>query len=170
MLGANELPLRQGFRLRRKRLYGAPAPPRSAGPEGKAKMLPPLLLVQLEDSQERLRGQLHRAQTPHLLPARPAKSPTSRGPLSDFTCSGQMNCPCAKVFASGENACTALPRRPAPRGPRARRRCSRPSYSSSLRTARNASVGSCTLPRLRIFFLPSFCFSSSFFFRVMSPP
>ena len=43
-------------------------------------------------------------------------------------------------------------------------------HSSSLRTARNASVGTCTVPRLRIFFLPSFCFSSSFFLRVMSPP
>ena len=43
-------------------------------------------------------------------------------------------------------------------------------YSSSLRTARKASVGSWTLPRERIFFLPSFCFSSSFFLRVMSPP
>ena len=42
--------------------------------------------------------------------------------------------------------------------------------SSSLRTAMKASVGSCTLPRERIFFLPSFCFSSSFFLRVMSPP
>ena len=47
----------------------------------------------------------------------------------------------------------------------------RMSYSSSsLRTAMKASVGSWTLPRERIFFLPSFCFSSSFFFRVMSPP
>ena len=27
---------------------------------------------------------------------------------SVFQCPGQMNCPCAKVFASGENACTAL--------------------------------------------------------------
>ena len=42
--------------------------------------------------------------------------------------------------------------------------------SSSLSTAIKASVGSCTVPRVRIFFLPSFCFSSSFFFRVMSPP
>ena len=32
MLGANEFPLRQGFRLWRKRLCGANAPPRSAGP------------------------------------------------------------------------------------------------------------------------------------------
>ena len=32
VLGANELPLRQGFRLWRKRLYGAKAPPRRAGP------------------------------------------------------------------------------------------------------------------------------------------
>ena len=43
-------------------------------------------------------------------------------------------------------------------------------YSSSLRTARNASVGIWTVPKERIFFLPSFCFSSSFFLRVMSPP
>ena len=41
---------------------------------------------------------------------------------------------------------------------------------SSLRTAMKASVGTCTVPRFRIFFLPSFCFSSSFFLRVMSPP
>ena len=41
---------------------------------------------------------------------------------------------------------------------------------SSLRTAINASVGTCTVPRFRIFFLPSFCFSSSFFLRVISPP
>ena len=43
-------------------------------------------------------------------------------------------------------------------------------YSSSFKTAMNASVGSCTVPKFRIFFLPSFCFSSSFFFRVISPP
>ena len=43
-------------------------------------------------------------------------------------------------------------------------------HSSSFRTARNASVGICTVPSARIFFLPSFCFSSSFFFRVTSPP
>ena len=42
--------------------------------------------------------------------------------------------------------------------------------SSNLSTAMNASVGICTVPSERIFFLPSFCFSSSFFFRVMSPP
>ena len=37
-------------------------------------------------------------------------------------------------------------------------------------TARKASLGTCTVPNWRIRFLPSFCFSSSFFFRVMSPP
>ena len=42
--------------------------------------------------------------------------------------------------------------------------------SSSFKTAIKASVGIWTEPRERIFFLPSFCFSSSFFFRVMSPP
>ena len=41
---------------------------------------------------------------------------------------------------------------------------------SSFSTAINASVGTCTVPRLRIFFFPAFCFSSSFFLRVMSPP
>lgn len=43
-------------------------------------------------------------------------------------------------------------------------------YSSSFKTAIKASVGSCTVPRVRIFFLPSFCFSNNFFFRLMSPP
>ena len=42
--------------------------------------------------------------------------------------------------------------------------------SSSFSTAIKASVGSWTVPRVRIFFLPSFYFSRSFFFRVMSPP
>ena len=47
--------------------------------------------------------------------SRPARSSRRRsqntgcfGNPVAFTCSGQMNCPCAKVFASGENACTAL--------------------------------------------------------------
>ena len=43
-------------------------------------------------------------------------------------------------------------------------------YSSSLRTAMKASEGTATVPKVRIRFLPSFCFSSSFFLRVMSPP
>ena len=43
-------------------------------------------------------------------------------------------------------------------------------HSSSFSTAMKASVGICTVPRERIFFLPSFCFSSSFFFREISPP
>ena len=41
---------------------------------------------------------------------------------------------------------------------------------SSLSTAVKASLGRETLPSWRIFFLPSFCFSSSFFLRVISPP
>lgn len=44
------------------------------------------------------------------------------------------------------------------------------SYSSSLSTAMNASWGTSTEPSCRMRFLPSFCFSSSFFLRVMSPP
>ncbi|CCX42902.1 unknown [Clostridium sp. CAG:1024] len=39
-----------------------------------------------------------------------------------------------------------------------------------LSTLMKASLGTCTVPTWRIRFLPSFCFSSSFFFRVMSPP
>ncbi len=41
---------------------------------------------------------------------------------------------------------------------------------SSFSTAMKASVGTWTVPKFRIFFLPSFCFSSSFFLRVISPP
>ena len=43
-------------------------------------------------------------------------------------------------------------------------------HQSIFRTARKASLGTCTVPNWRIRFLPSFCFSSSFFFRVISPP
>ena len=43
-------------------------------------------------------------------------------------------------------------------------------YSSNLSTLINASWGTSTVPNWRIRFLPSFCFSSSFFFRVISPP
>ena len=48
-----------------------------------------------------------------------------------------------------------------------------PRYSVSvpiLSTARNASCGISTRPTRFIRFLPSFCFSSSFRFREMSPP
>ena len=57
---------------------------------------------------------------------------------------------------------------PAPFGAGERGR--RGAHSSSFSTATKASWGTATVPRERIFFLPSFCFSSSFFFRVMSPP
>ena len=43
-------------------------------------------------------------------------------------------------------------------------------YSSIFSTAIKASEGTETVPKVRIRFLPSFCFSSSFFLRVMSPP
>ncbi len=43
-------------------------------------------------------------------------------------------------------------------------------YSPTLSTARKASCGISTEPTCFIRFLPSFCFSSSFRFRVMSPP
>ena len=47
-------------------------------------------------------------------------------PFGDLNCSGEMNSPCAKVFACGENACTAHSRRPA------RRPASARSYISGL--------------------------------------
>ena len=42
--------------------------------------------------------------------------------------------------------------------------------SSNFNTLINAFCGISTLPTWRIRFLPSFCFSKSFFFRVISPP
>ena len=76
---------------------------------------------------------------------------------------GQVNCPSVRFFFKkrlhGLTAAPALP---------GARRWEH--YSSSFRTAMNASVGSWTLPRFRIFFLPSFCFSKSFFLREISPP
>ena len=45
-----------------------------------------------------------------------------------------------------------------------------PSRQSIFKTAMNASLGTDTLPTWRMRFLPSFCFSKSFFLRVMSPP
>ena len=44
------------------------------------------------------------------------------------------------------------------------------SYAFDFNTFTKASCGMDTLPICFIRFLPSFCFSSSFFFRVMSPP
>jgi len=43
-------------------------------------------------------------------------------------------------------------------------------FSPTWRIARNASCGISTLPTAFMRFLPAFCFSSSFFLRVMSPP
>ena len=43
-------------------------------------------------------------------------------------------------------------------------------HSSIFSAEMNASCGISTLPNWRIFFLPAFCFSRSFFFRVASPP
>ena len=127
-----------------------------------------LLLVQFENRHKRLGGQLHGSKGPHFLFAPPKRDAPVWVP-GFFKCSGEVNSPSAKVLPPAKRLYGAK-RRPAVRGPRkAKRKCSAYS-SSSLRTAINASVGNCTVPRVRIFFLPSFCFSSSFFFRVMSPP
>jgi hypothetical protein len=45
-----------------------------------------------------------------------------------------------------------------------------PNHASIFSAARNADCGISTLPNCRIRFLPSFCFSSSFRLREMSPP
>lgn len=42
--------------------------------------------------------------------------------------------------------------------------------SSNFKTSKNAFCGMSTLPIWRIFFFPSFCFSSSFLFLLISPP
>ena len=39
------------------------------------------------------------------------RRPQGGSTLRRSECSGQVNCPCAKVFAAGENACTAQKRR-----------------------------------------------------------
>ncbi len=44
------------------------------------------------------------------------------------------------------------------------------SHSSIFSAEMNASCGMSTRPNWRIFFLPFFCFSRSFFLRVASPP
>ena len=154
MLGRSEFALRQGFRLRRKRLYApsgaAPsssqsplcsvsacgknfaALPCSSSPQtthcvglvwGSPRWGPEELgdrkskaarsggfaarlgnLLQVEES-------LHAgilggvAQFPIACDAR-------NGDPDDLKCSGEVNSPCAKVFACGENACTRLPARP----------------------------------------------------------
>ena len=52
-----------------------------------------------------------------------------------------------------------------------RRRTAHPPYLlSTCSTARKASCGISTRPTCFIRFLPSFCFSRSFFLREMSPP
>jgi hypothetical protein len=45
-----------------------------------------------------------------------------------------------------------------------------PNHASIFNAARNADCGISTFPNCRIRFLPSFCFSSSFRLREMSPP
>ena len=75
----------------------------------------------------------------YLLPG----GPVHRGPREDFTSSGQVNCPCGKVFAGGENTWTRQ-RRARPRSRAAGAPCrashSSPSSSSSHRAA-TASEG-----------------------------
>ena len=116
MLGRSEFALRQGFRLRRKRLYApSGAPHLRWGPEelgdrkskaarsgGFAAKLGNLLQVE-ESLHAGILG--HVAQFPIACDAR-------NGDPDDLKCSGEVNSPCAKVFACGENACTRLPARP----------------------------------------------------------
>ena len=127
-----------------------------------------VLLIQLQHRHKRLRRHLHAAQAAHLFLAAPQRFPFAGIPIF-FACSGGVNPPSAKVLPSAKRL-HALTRAPPPGAPEGAKKL-RPQFSSSsFSTAINASVGICTLPRLRIFFLPSFCFSSSFFFRVISPP
>ena len=95
-----------------------------------------------------VRGNLHAAQGPHLLFA-PPDVPSGGDPI--FYLRGGSEFRLRQGFRSGKNTCTAhcaAPRCGAPG------KMKMPVYSSNLSTARNASVGICTLPRDRIFFLP----------------
>ena len=144
------------------------ARPRTVGPG--AYCILRASLIQLQHGHEGLGGQLHGTKGTHLLFARPTKSLDFAGnPSWDLTCSGGVNPPCAKALPAANPlyGAAAPPRCAGPQ--RAKTRCPGP-HSSSFSTAMKASVGSCTVPNVRIFFLPSFCFSSSFFFRLMSPP
>ena len=125
-----------------------------------------LLLVQFEDSHEGFGGKLDGAEGVHLFLADPQKRAFAESCRS-LSSSGGMDPPCAILrFAPNVRR-----KRRTPLCGVGRRRKSCAAYSSSsLRTAMKASVGSWTEPRERIFFLPSFCFSSSFFLRVISPP
>ena len=126
------------------------------------------LVVQLQHRHERLRGHLHRAQGAHLLFARPTGL-TPCGDPDHFNARAGMD---PALRRSSAAARLRIYGAGAARLRRAEGKSKLRSYpsSSSFNTAMNASVGICTVPRERIFFLPSFCFSSSFFFRVMSPP
>ena len=62
-------------------------------------------------------------------PSLPWCANAHHGAPCDLKCSGEVNSPCAKVFASGENACTAQSAAPSAMGPRGagrRERQSRP--------------------------------------------
>ena len=169
LLGRSESALRQGFACGKPLVRRCRAAPLCGAPEGKNKM-PRASLIQLQHGHEGLGGQLHGTKGTHLLFARPTKSLDFAGnPSWDLTCSGGVNPPCAKALPAANPlyGAAAPPRCAGPQ--RAKTRCSGP-HSSSFSTAMKASVGSCTVPNVRIFFLPSFCFSSSFFFRLMSPP
>src|SRR3989304_3211600 len=48
--------------------------------------------------------------------------------------------------------------------------CRLPGHSLTFRMERKASWGISTVPTCFILFFPSFCFSSSFLFRAISPP
>ena len=103
------------------------------------------IAVQLQHRHEGLCGHLDGAQIPHLL----------------FACERIFDPLTGELyFISRRTAAGALPR--------AGRQ--KDQSLSSFSTAMKASVGTWTVPKFRIFFLPSFCFSSSFFLRVISPP
>ena len=89
MLGASELPLRQGFRLWRKRLYGANAPPRCAGPHGRC----PQTVHPVHKNDHTFRcGHFY-------------------GYRRKLNCSGGINPPCAKVWAFSPKRLWGTPHR-----------------------------------------------------------
>jgi hypothetical protein len=91
-------------------------------------------------------------------------------------CSLRVNPPTSLSFADVKRVCSLLLSTVA-RDPRLAERSLHSYFLSDFaasvtpdRAATNASGGTSTLPPIFIRFLPSFCFSSSLRFRVMSPP
>ena len=101
-----------------------------------------------------------------LAQAKRLQCPVERGDRGNGAGGGGID----RVGTGGNDRCARRTRLPAG-ACLAQARSGGGDHSSPMRRAAiNASCGICTEPYSRIRFLPSFCLSSSFFLREMSPP